>query len=198
MGKVGYKVKDSARWELPLELTTEVPDTENTDFPGGGTVRPTAVGLGITVNRETGEWEVWSASVVGPKVKDGKVSTKRDYAIPFTSPLDGEGGSDVAPEWLREICQEWVDRANGISTNSPARGGQVDELVKRQIKMAQEALERDAKDLATRYMLWAEPPIRLASSESSRLQQDSERVALAAARLDGMREVASMFINEEN
>lgn len=201
-----YVVGEGSRWEVHLELTTEVPDTSNTDFPGGGTVRPKFVNIGVVPDRETGLWGVWNASVVGPKIKDGKVSTKRDYAIPFMSPLD-EDGREVAPEWLRDLCQEWVDRANGISTNSPARGEAedapvVDELasglINRQIKIALDTLERDAKDLAERSALYAGPTIRkgMVHGDMSRLAQDAQQLALAAARLDGMREIARVFVEE--
>jgi hypothetical protein len=112
MGKVGYKVRSDSNWTIPMDLTTEVPDTMNPE--GGsdwGMVRPNAIGLSIFPNSETGVWEVSSASAVGPKVKDGKVTTKRDYAIPFMDPL---GSDSVAPDWMREVCQGWVDKANGV------------------------------------------------------------------------------------
>lgn len=124
MDKVEYTVRGHASWNIPMDLTTAAPDTSNPEVPSFGTVRPTALGLNIMPNVETGAWEVASVGATGPKVKDGKVVTKRDYAVQFMDPL--EPGS-VAPDWIREICQHWTDRANGISTNSLARVEQVDE-----------------------------------------------------------------------
>lgn len=112
MGKVGYAVREHAAWQIPMDLPQGAPDTENPEVPSFGTVRPNAVGLGIMPNSE-GVWEVSSVGVHGPKVKDGKVTTKRDYSVMFMDPL---GSDSVAPEWLREICQEWADRANGVGS----------------------------------------------------------------------------------
>jgi hypothetical protein len=111
MSKVEFKVRDHAVWQIPMDVTG-APDTSNPEVPSFGMVRPTALGLGLMPNAK-GVWEVTSVGVHGPKVKDGKVATKRDYSVMFMDPL---GEDSVAPEWVREICQEWADRANGVGS----------------------------------------------------------------------------------
>jgi hypothetical protein len=107
---VEYTVRDLAQWDLPMDLPKGAPDTTNPEVPSAGTVRPSALRLGIMPNEMKGEWDVSSVGVHGPKVKDGKVVTQRAYSVMFTDPL---GPESVAPDWVREICQEWVDKANG-------------------------------------------------------------------------------------
>lgn len=198
--KVEYKAMGHARWELPLDLPNGAPDTVNPEYPEYGTVRPNSIGLGLMPNAQTGVWEVTALSVIGPKVKDGKVVTKRDYGVMFVDPMDEDS---AAPEWVKEICQEWTDRANGISTNSPARGdgpaAGLEQQVARAIKEAQETLEKDSRDLADRYEAWSHHPFdhSQASIESSRIASHAELLAQAAARLEGMREVARMLIAKE-
>ncbi len=106
MSKVEYTVQDGAMWQLHLDVTG-APDTSHPDHPGGY-LRPVGVSMGI--GQTDGVWSVSAVNVFGQKVKDGKVVTKRNYPLPFLGPLDEDS---VAPEWLRDICQEWVDRANG-------------------------------------------------------------------------------------
>jgi hypothetical protein len=121
---VDYKVRDHANWQIPMDVTG-APDTSNPEVPSAGTVRPNAVGLGLFPNAQTGVWEISTVHVVGPKVKDGKVSTKRDYTVMFTDPL---GSDSVAPEWVREISREWTDRANGAGGGVPLTDRQVYDL----------------------------------------------------------------------
>jgi hypothetical protein len=105
--KVTYTVQDSAMWQLHLDVTG-APDTSHPEHPGGS-LRPVGVSLGIGVT--DGVWSVSAVNVFGQKVKDGKVVTKRNYPLPFLDPL---GEDSEAPEWLREVCQDWVDKANGM------------------------------------------------------------------------------------
>ncbi|MFI0265567.1 hypothetical protein [Streptomyces luteogriseus] len=108
---VGYTVGEAAMWQVPITLQTAVPDTSNPNSPTFGTVRPNAVSLGIFRNR-AGVWCTTNANVFGPKVKDGKVTTKRDYTVIFTDPMDVHS---KAPDWLRGIIKQWEDRANGLA-----------------------------------------------------------------------------------
>jgi hypothetical protein len=112
MGDVEYTVRSHATWQIPMDVTG-APDTSNSQAPSAGTVRPIGVAMSLMPNSQTGAWEVTSATVVGPKVKNDKVSTKRDYGIVFMDPLYEDS---VAPEWLRDICQDWVNKANGSSS----------------------------------------------------------------------------------
>jgi hypothetical protein len=123
--KVEYTVRQHASWQIPMDVTG-APDTSNPEVPSFGMVRPTALGLGIMPSAK-GVWEVTSVGVSGPKVKDGKVATKRDYSVMFMDPL---GPDSVAPEWVREICQEYTDKANGASAGagSPLTDQQVYDL----------------------------------------------------------------------
>lgn len=109
---IKYRVANTARWEIPIELVDPVPDTWAPGFP---MVRPTSVTLSLTPNR-AGVWCVSSAAVWGPKVKDGKVTTTREYSALFSDLMNDVG---EAPEWLREICQDWADRANGVVVPAP-------------------------------------------------------------------------------
>lgn len=104
--EVEYTVQDTAYWQLHLDVKG-APDTEHPDHPGG-TLRPVGISMGI--GQTGGVWSVSAVNVFGQKVKDGKVVTKRNYPLPFMDPLDEDSG---APEWLRKICQDWVDKANG-------------------------------------------------------------------------------------
>jgi hypothetical protein len=103
---IKYRVANTARWEIPIELVDPAPDTQAPGFP---MVRPKSVTLALTPNR-AGVWCVSSAAVWGPKVKDGKVATQRDYSTLFSDLMDA---LSETPPWLRELCQEWSDRANG-------------------------------------------------------------------------------------
>jgi hypothetical protein len=105
--KVSYTVQDSAMWQLHLDVTG-APDTSHPDHPGAA-LRPVGVSLGIGAT--DGVWSVSAVNVFGQKVKDGKVVTKRNYPLPFLDPL---GEDSEAPEWLRKVCQDWVDKANGV------------------------------------------------------------------------------------
>jgi hypothetical protein len=107
-GGIKYRVADNARWEIVIELVDPVPDTQ---APGFDTVRPSSVTLNLTTNR-AGVWAVSSIAVWGPKVKDGKVVTKREYSTLFSDLMNAV---TETPEWLRDICQDWVDRANGTA-----------------------------------------------------------------------------------
>ncbi|MFE9833960.1 hypothetical protein ACFYP4_02255 [Streptomyces sp. NPDC005551] len=109
---IGYHVSDRSRWEIPVILTSPVEDVSTYS---GGTVRPHSVTISLVPNR-AGWWCLSHAAVWGPKVKDGKVTTKRDYSILFTD-LGGVDGE--MPDWLHEICQYWEDRANGGSRPTP-------------------------------------------------------------------------------
>jgi hypothetical protein len=104
---VEYTVQDSAMWQLHLDVTG-APDTSHPDHPGGS-LRPVGVSLGIGAT--DGVWSVSAVNVFGQKVKDGKIVTKRNYPLPFLDPL---GEDSEAPEWLRKVCQDWVDKANGV------------------------------------------------------------------------------------
>lgn len=103
---IKYRVADAARWEIPVELVDPAPDTQARGFP---LVRPKSVTISLTPNR-AGVWCVSSVAVWGPKVKDGKVATSREYSTLFSDLLNEFTG---APEWLMDICQDWADRANG-------------------------------------------------------------------------------------
>lgn len=105
--KVEYTVQDAAMWQLHLDVKG-APDTSHPDHPGGS-LRPVGVSLGIGVT--DGVWSVSAVNVFGQKVKDDKVVTKRNYPLPFLDPL---GEDSEAPEWLRKVCQDWVDKANGV------------------------------------------------------------------------------------
>jgi hypothetical protein len=104
--RVRYTVQDSSMWQLHLDVVG-APDTVHPDQPGGA-LRPVGVTLGIGV--ADGVWTVGVVNVFGQKVKEGKVVTKRNYPLPFVDPL---GEYSEAPEWLRKVCQDWVDKANG-------------------------------------------------------------------------------------
>jgi hypothetical protein len=103
---IRYRVANTARWEIPIELVDPAPDTQAPGFP---MVRPKSVTIALTPNR-AGVWCVSSAAVWGPKVKDGKVATQRDYSTLFSDLMDA---LSETPDWLKELCQEWADRANG-------------------------------------------------------------------------------------
>jgi hypothetical protein len=107
MGEVDYTVQDGSMWQLHLDVTG-APDTSHPEHPGAA-LRPAGISMGIGMT--DGVWSVSAVNVFGQKVKDGKVVTKRNYPLPFLDPL---GADSEAPEWLRERCQEWVDRANGV------------------------------------------------------------------------------------
>lgn len=109
MGKVEVKVQDGSMWQLHLDVTG-APDTSHPEHPGAS-LRPAGISMGIGIT--DGAWSVSAVNVFGLKVKDGKVVTKRNYPMPFLDPL---GPDSVAPEWLQERCQEWVDRANGVGS----------------------------------------------------------------------------------
>jgi hypothetical protein len=104
---VSYTVQDSSMWQLHLDVVG-APDTTHIDHPGGA-LRPMGVSMGV--GQTGGVWSVSIVNVFGQKVKDGKVVTKRNYPLPFTDPL---GEDSEAPEWLRKICQDWTDKANGV------------------------------------------------------------------------------------
>jgi hypothetical protein len=108
VAKVEFTVRDHAQWAIPMDVTG-APDTSNPEVPSAGTVRPSSVYLHLFPNAQTRAWEVTTVHVVGPKVKNGEVVTKRDYTVLFADPLET---NSVAPEWLREISREWTDRAN--------------------------------------------------------------------------------------
>jgi hypothetical protein len=110
MSAVEFTVRDHSNWQISMDVTG-APDTTNPEVPSLGTVRPTALGVGLFPHMETGVWEVSSVGVVGPKVRDGQVATKRDYTVTFMEPLEPDS---VAPEWVREIAKEWTDRANAV------------------------------------------------------------------------------------
>jgi hypothetical protein len=103
---VEYTVQNGAMWQLHLDVTG-APDTTHPDQPGGA-LRPVGVSMGI--GQTEGVWSVSVVNVFGQKIKDGKAVTKRNYPLHFMDPL---GEESDAPEWLREVCQDWVDRANG-------------------------------------------------------------------------------------
>ncbi|MFI1796621.1 hypothetical protein ACH427_04575 [Streptomyces sp. NPDC020379] len=105
-----YRVTDNARWVIPIELVDPTPDTRG---PGFDMVRPRAATITLIRNRAR-IWCVSSVAVWGPKVRDGKVTTTREYSTLFAA-------TEEAPEWLQGICQEWVDRANGWGTASAMR-----------------------------------------------------------------------------
>ncbi|MFI9202642.1 hypothetical protein [Streptomyces sp. NPDC053048] len=105
-GGVKYRMADAARWVIPVDLVDPAPDTRGPGFP---TVRPKSVTLTLTPNR-AGIWCVESIAVWGPKVKDGSVTTTRHYSTLFSDLMNPVFET---PTWLRGICQEWADRANG-------------------------------------------------------------------------------------
>jgi hypothetical protein len=123
MSGVEYKVQDASMWQLHLDVTG-APDTTHPDQPGGA-IRPEGVSMGVGITNDV--WSVSAANVFGQKVKDGKVVTKRNYPLPFLSPLDED--SD-APEWLRKICQDWVDKANG-GAEKPVSSVEISRRVRR-------------------------------------------------------------------
>jgi hypothetical protein len=118
---VTYTVQDGAMWQLHLDVTG-APDTTHPDQPGGA-LRPVGVSMGI--GQTDGVWSVSVANVFGQKVKVGKVVTKRNYPLAFMDPL---GEDSDAPEWLREVCQDWVDKANGAGGGVPLTDQQVYDL----------------------------------------------------------------------
>jgi hypothetical protein len=138
--EVTYKVQDASTWMIHLDVTG-APDTTHPDHPGGA-LRPAGVTLGIGVT--DGVWTVGVSNVFGQKVKGGKVATKRNYPLAFVDPLDEES---AAPEWLRKVCQDWVDRANG-----KGRKEDFDELLERsslgapRVKVAQEEVPQEVKE----------------------------------------------------
>jgi hypothetical protein len=101
-----YRVATNARWEIPVELVDPVPDTQARGFPR---VRPKFLTISLTPNR-AGIWCVSSVAVSGPKVKDGQVTTTRNYSTLFSDLMNEV---NQTPEWLWGICQAWADRANG-------------------------------------------------------------------------------------
>lgn len=105
---VSYHLSDRARWEIPITLTSPVEDVVTRT---AGAVRPNSATISLVPNR-AGWWTLSHVAVWGPRVKDGKVTTKRVYSVLF-----GEWAvpGDEMPDWLREICQYWVDRANGTT-----------------------------------------------------------------------------------
>ncbi|MDX3260785.1 hypothetical protein PV336_16310 [Streptomyces sp. MI02-2A] len=109
---IKYQVARTARWEIPIELVDPAPDTQAPGFP---MVRPKSVTIALTPNR-AGNWCVSSAAVWGPKVKDGRVVTKREYSTLFSDLMDA---LSATPKWLMDICQEWADRANGWGVAAP-------------------------------------------------------------------------------
>jgi hypothetical protein len=119
--EVTYSVQDAAMWQLHLDVAG-APDTSHPDHPGGA-LRPVGISMGIGVT--AGVWSVSAVNVFGQKVKDGKVVTKRNYPLPFLNPLDEDS---EAPEWLRKICREWVDKANGAGGGIPLTDRQVYDL----------------------------------------------------------------------
>ncbi|MFJ6508679.1 hypothetical protein [Streptomyces sp. NPDC091879] len=126
MSAVEFTVRDHSNWQISMDVTG-APDTTNPEVPSLGTVRPNALGVGLFPHTETGAWEVSSVGVVGPKVRDGQVATKRDYTVTFMEPL---GPDSVAPEWVREIAQEWTDRANG-GAEKPVSSVEISRRVRR-------------------------------------------------------------------
>jgi hypothetical protein len=131
MSAVESTVRDHSNWQISLDVTG-APDTSNPEVPSLGTVRPTAMGVGLFPHTETGVWEVSSVGVVGPKVRDGQVATKRDYTVTFMEPL---GPDSVAPEWVREIAKEWTDRANG-GAEKPVSSVEISRRVRRSAQRA--------------------------------------------------------------
>jgi hypothetical protein len=109
MSGITYTVQDTSMWQLHLDVTG-APDTSHPDHPGAS-IRP--VRISLSVSPRDGVWSVSAVNVFGQKVKDGKVVTKNYYPLPFLDPLDEDS---VAPEWLRDICQDWVNKANGSSS----------------------------------------------------------------------------------
>jgi hypothetical protein len=104
--EVTYKPQDASMWQIHLDVEG-APDTTHPDQPGGA-IRPVGVTLGIGVSG--GAWTLGVANVFGLKVKDGKAVTKRNYPLAFVDPLDPDS---FAPDWLRKVCREWLDKANG-------------------------------------------------------------------------------------
>jgi hypothetical protein len=141
---VKYRVADTARWEIPIELVDPVPDTQ---APGFGMVRPKSVTITLTTNR-AGVWAVSSVAVWGPKVKDGKVTTKREYSTLFSDLMNEV---TETPEWLRGICQEWADRANGWGVTAPPKKSEMP-LEERQPRK-EKSPQRAAFDSALRVLL---------------------------------------------
>jgi hypothetical protein len=80
-------------------------------------------------------------------------------------------------------------------SNDPLADG----LISRQIASALSALERDAMSVAQIATQFAGPSIRvgMVAGEAARLAQYAQQLAQAAARLDAMREVADVYIKEE-
>jgi hypothetical protein len=127
---IKYRVADNARWEIPIELVDPVPDTEALGF---GMVRPNSLTIILTPN-QAGIWCVSSVAVWGPKVKDGKVTTSRNYSTLFSDLMNG---ISETPTWLLEICQEWADRASGWGVASPQKSvTSLEERVARLEKLA--------------------------------------------------------------
>jgi hypothetical protein len=158
--EVEYKVRDHANWQIPMDVTG-APDTLNPEVPSAGTVRPNAMGIGLFPNAQTGVWEISTVQVVGPKVKNGEVSTKRDHTVMFTDPL---GPDSVAPLWVRKICKEWVDKANGRA-KSPTKERNP---YRKQFDAALKTL------LLTEYRegaMWAIEKLREAAADTSDLNQ---------------------------
>jgi hypothetical protein len=113
-GGIRYRVSGNARWQIPVELVDPAPDAQARGYP---MVRPKSVTIDLTPNR-AGVWCVSSAAVWGPKVKDGKVTTTREYSTLFSDMMNEV---NAAPEWLLDICQEWADRANGWVLPEPPK-----------------------------------------------------------------------------
>lgn len=127
---VKVRVANTARWEIPIELVDPAPDTKAPGFP---MVRPTSVTVALTPNR-AGVWCVSSAAVRGRKVKDGKVTTTREYSTLFSDLMDA---LSETPAWLKDICQEWADRANGWGVAAPQKSAMtLEERVARLEKLA--------------------------------------------------------------
>jgi hypothetical protein len=187
--KVTYTVQDSAMWQLHLDVTG-APDTSHPEHPGGS-LRPVGVSLGIGVT--DGVWSVSAVNVFGQKVKDGKVVTKRNYPLPFLDPL-GEGSE--APEWLRGVCQDWVDKANGVGGGVSLTDKQVYDLNNRLhsnlgLRPTREVLE---DVLGTSSVVPAEPVKEV--SPQRRSFESALNVLLIRENLDGAEWALGQILDE--
>lgn len=100
---VALDVPESAGWE----------DVTNPDLPGSPTIRPKHLMLFLYPATETDDWEVFTAKIIGPKVRASTGSlTKRNYEIPFMRPLDEDA---TAPDRVRAEARRWQARVNGTA-----------------------------------------------------------------------------------